>query len=58
MANDSGPQQRQSALAFWKSYFAKFRRRMEDHERSETTATPLPFPDRRRARLPRKSLVR
>lgn len=42
MANDSGPQQRQSALAFWKSYFA----------------TPPPFPDRRRACLQRKSLVR
>ncbi len=76
MANDpSIPQEqgpKQSASAFWKAYFAKFRRRVEDHEASETGAaalsatpaapseptTPLPFPDRRRARLQRHSLLR
>ena len=61
MENDPLKPQKQSAVAFWKSYFAKFRRRVEDHEQSETTPAalgpevekPLPFPDRRRSRLQR-----
>jgi hypothetical protein len=64
-ANFTTPQ-KQSASAFWKAYFAKFRRRVEDHEVSETGSvvlsaeplTPLPFPDRRRSRLQRHSLLR
>ncbi|RFO95912.1 hypothetical protein DIC66_15895 [Rhodoferax lacus] len=59
-------QPKQSASEFWKAYFAKFRRRVGDHEQSETgsaalssnTVTNLPFPDRRRPRSQRHSLLR
>lgn len=58
MEQDLLNRQKERASAFWKSYFAKFRRRVEDHEQSQTqpaglSATPeasLPFPDRRRPR--------
>jgi hypothetical protein len=47
--------QKQKAATFWKSYFAKFQRQIEEHEVSETapiplsgsTAAVLPFPERR-----------
>jgi hypothetical protein len=62
--------QKQTAADFWKSYFALFRRRVEDHEMSETTPAALtadhapvpvellPFPDRRRSRAQRLSALR
>ena len=66
MASDPHTLQKQNASAFWRAYFAKFRRRIEDHEVSETDAghrpatpvTPLSFPDRRRSRTQRHSLLR
>lgn len=63
MASSTDSRQKQNAKAFWKSYFAQFRRRVGDHERSETapaplSAEPLPFPDRRRTQLKRHSLLR
>lgn len=35
------PQQQQAARAFWKSYFAQFRRTVQDHEESQTRPAPL-----------------
>jgi hypothetical protein len=69
MASQFDSPHKQSAIAFWKSYFAKFRRRVSDQEVSETgpaplSATPdaggstLPFPDRRRKHHERHSLLR
>lgn len=66
MASESNTPYKQNASAFWKAYFAKFRRRVEDHGLSETGSaslsatpvTPLPFPDRRRSRAQRHSLLR
>jgi hypothetical protein len=66
MENDQITLQKQSASEFWKAYFAKFRRRVGDHEQSETgsaalssnAVTNLPFPDRRRTRTQRHSLLR
>ena len=64
---------KQTASEFWKSYFALFRRRVEDHEVSETGPAPLsadssspasnpvsllPFPDRRRSRAQRSNTGR
>jgi hypothetical protein len=60
MEQDLLNRQKERASAFWKSYFAKFRRRVEDHEQSQTQAAglsatpPLPFPDRRRPRSQRE----
>ena len=59
-------QQQQNASAFWRTYFAKFRRRVEDREPSQTQPAPLsgvepvplPHPDRRRARAQRAGLPR
>ncbi len=59
MESDLHSKQKQTAAEFWKSYFAKFRRHVEDHEESETrpaplSATPVPalhFPERRRLGL-------
>jgi hypothetical protein len=58
--------QKQTAAAFWKSYFAKFQRRIEEHEASETVPAPLSemepasvqFPDRRISGLRRNANVR
>lgn len=66
MEHHSFTSQKQRASAFWKAYFAKFRRRVEDHEESQTqgaalSATPsdsLPFPDRRRPPTERFTLLR
>ena len=66
MERDPTAPLKQTASEFWKAYFAKFRRRVEDHETSETgsaalstaSVNTLPFPDRRRPRSPRHSLLR
>jgi len=67
MASQFDSQQKQSASAFWRAYFRKFRRRVGDQEISQTgpaalagdqPVTPLPFPDRRRSRLQRHNLLR
>jgi hypothetical protein len=66
MEHDIFTRQKERASAFWKAYFAKFRRRVEDNEQSETRpallsatpASPLPFPDRRRPRAQRFTLHR
>ena len=66
MERDTHTQPKQTPSEFWKAYFAKFRRRVEDHESSETgsaalstsSVTTLPFPDRRRPRSQRHSLLR
>jgi hypothetical protein len=58
--------QKQMAAAFWRSYFAKFQRRIEAHEVSETAPAPLSegaaapaqFPDRRISGLRRNSNLR
>jgi hypothetical protein len=58
--------QKQMATEFWKSYFAKFQRRIEEHEVSETAPAPLSddapppmqFPDRRISGLRRNPNVR
>jgi hypothetical protein len=41
MALNFGDHQKQIAAAFWKSYFAKFRRQVGDHEESQTGNAPL-----------------
>jgi hypothetical protein len=41
MALNFGDRQKQIAAEFWKSYFAKFRRQVSDHEESETGNAPL-----------------
>jgi hypothetical protein len=41
MAQIFGDRQKQIAAEFWKSYFAKFRRQVGDHEESETGNAPL-----------------
>lgn len=41
MEPDAPTQPKQTTAEFWKSYFAKFRRPVGDHEASETTAAPL-----------------
>ena len=41
MAQNFGDRQKQIAAEFWKSYFAKFRRQVGDHEVSETGSAPL-----------------
>jgi hypothetical protein len=41
MAMNIGARQKQLAAEFWKSYFAKFRRPVGDHEVSETGNAPL-----------------
>jgi hypothetical protein len=51
MALNFGDRQKQIAAAFWKSYFAKFRRQVGDQEESQTGNAPLsvlmnPFHDR------------
>jgi hypothetical protein len=72
MASNPTSPQKQSATAFWRSYFAKFRRRVGERELSETGPAPLsetpeqadgseaalPFPDRRRKQVPRHRLLR
>jgi hypothetical protein len=35
------PKPKQTTVEFWKSYFAKLRHPIEDHEESETAAVPL-----------------
>jgi hypothetical protein len=62
MASQFDPKQKQNASAFWKAYFGKFKRRVEDRWHGDAGAnTPtsgvspapadtLPFPDRRRSR--------
>ena len=57
---------KQTATEFWKSYFAKFRRSVADHEPSETqqaalfaeAAQPLYFPERRVSGLRRNAGLR
>jgi hypothetical protein len=66
MEQDIQTRQKQSVSAFWKAYFAKFRRRAGDREASgdmpapqtAKTDSPLPFPDRRRSRTQRFELHR
>ena len=66
MEQDLITRQKERASAFWRAYFAKFRRRVEDHEQSQTRPAalsaapeaPLPFPDRRRSRNQRFELHR
>lgn len=70
MESDLHTKQKQTASEFWKSYFALFRRRVEDHEVSETSPAALnashdpepvrllPFPDRRRSRAQRQGNLR
>lgn len=70
MDSDLHAKQKQTAAEFWKSYFALFRRRVEDHEVSETAPAALSaehapvavehltFPDRRRSRDQRLSELR
>jgi hypothetical protein len=41
MEHDPLAHQKQAAAAFWKAYFAKFRRRVEDHEPSQTQGATL-----------------
>lgn len=41
MDSDLKERQKHVAAEFWKSYFGKFRRRVEDHEVSETGQAPL-----------------
>ena len=41
MALNFGDRQKQIAAEFWKTYFAKFRRQVGDHEVSETGNAPL-----------------
>jgi hypothetical protein len=41
MAHDLQAPKKQSTSEFWRAYFAKFRRRVEDHETSETGPAPL-----------------
>jgi hypothetical protein len=45
MKRDLQTQQQQTAAEFWKSYFAKFRRPVEDHEVSQTGNAPLSSSD-------------
>ena len=64
MESDFYTHQKQAATAFWKSYFAKFQRHIEDHEVSETAPAPLtgdvpqPFPERRVSGLRRSTSLR
>lgn len=66
MEADFYSRQKQIAATFWKSYFAKFQRRIEDHEVSETVPAPLSedapapmqFPDRRISGLRRNPTLR
>ena len=70
MESNLDTKQKQTAAEFWKSYFALFRRRVEDHEVSETAPATLsaghdpepvrllPFPDRRRSRAQRQNNLR
>ena len=66
MEPDFYNRQKQLAAAFWKSYFAKFQRRIEEHEVSETIPAPLAemsaqtleFPERRRSGLRRNANLR
>ena len=68
MASQFDPKQKQSASAFWKDYFGKFKRRVEDRWHAEsgqashsssspTPADALPFPDRRRSRQQHRKLL-
>jgi hypothetical protein len=41
MALNSGDRHKHIAAAFWKSYFAKFRRQVGDQEESQTGNAPL-----------------
>jgi len=58
--------QKQTVAEFWKAYFAKFQRRVEDHEPSETLQAPLftdapgplHFPERRVSGLRRSTSLR
>jgi hypothetical protein len=45
MALNFETRQKQTAAEFWKSYFGKFRRPIEDHEVSETGNAPLSSTD-------------
>jgi hypothetical protein len=66
MESDFYSRQKQIATEFWKSYFAKFQRRIEEHEVSETLSAPLSslaeqplqFPERRRSGLRRNTNLR
>ena len=59
MEPDLHSKPKQTASEFWKSYFSKFRRQVQDHEESETGPAPLSaasgpalhFPERRRLGL-------
>ncbi len=46
MALNFGDRQKQIAAEFWKTYFAKFRRQVGDHEVSETGNAPLSANDK------------
>jgi hypothetical protein len=56
----------EKAAAYWRSYFAQFRRRVEDRWSAQSQsgyayaapAEPLPFPDRRRPHPNRFTLLR
>jgi hypothetical protein len=66
MEPDLYSRQKQTAAEFWKSYFAKFRRRVEEHEVSETapallsseSAPSVYFPERRLSGLRRNTTLR
>jgi len=58
MAHDLQSPQKQSTSEFWRAYFAKFRRRVEDHETSETAPAPLSEMRERPAQPPARNETR
>lgn len=66
MEPDLYNKQKQTAAEFWKAYFAKFQRQVEEHEPSETMPAPLSSepvqplhtPERRVSGLRRNSNLR